>query len=221
MTPTLEQLQEWFDTYNRDVFRGELPSVKISFSNARRTLGQFYWGSGRGVGIKISLFYDRPEEQFRNTLLHEMCHLYCYCHGWLREQHGPRWKKIAAEVSRITGMEIRRLDDTSGLKPREGNEKRMQALEAKRNTPALLLDTDHGDHHFLVKLSRKTLAESIGLLRASPWVRFQLYVSDADLFKRWSTSRTIHRGYKISSARYESEIKPLLTRSVDLASLGL
>lgn len=51
--------------------------------------------------------------------------------------------------------------------------------------------------------------------------RFQLYVSDADLFKRWSTSRTIHRGYKFSSARYESEIKPLLTRRVDLASLGL
>ena len=195
--------------------------MKISFFNARRTLGQFYWGSGRGVGIKISLFYDRTEEQFRNTLVHEMCHLYCYCHGWLREHHGVRWKKIAAEASRITGMEIRRLDDISGLEPRKGNEKRMQAVEARRNAPALLLDIDHGDYHFLVKLTRKTLAESIGMLRASPWVRFRVYVSDADLFKRWSCSRTIHRGYKFSSARYESEIKPLLTHSVDLASLGL
>lgn len=221
MTPTLEQLQGWFDEYNRAVFRGELPAVKFSFFNARRTLGQFYWGSGRGIGIKISLFYDRTEDQFRNTLVHEMCHLYCYCHGWLREHHGARWKKIAAEASRITGMEIRRLDDISGLEPRKGNEKRMQAVEARRNAPALLLDIDHGDYHFLVKLTRKTLAESIGMLRASPWVRFQVYVSDADLFKRWSCSRTIHRGYKFSSARYESEIKPLLTHSVDLASLGL
>jgi hypothetical protein len=221
MTPTLEQLQEWFDEYNRDVFRGELPAVKLTFFNARRTLGQFYWGSGRGVGIKVSLFYDRTEKQFRNTLLHEMCHLYCYCQGWLREHHGTRWKKVAANASRITGMEIRRLDDISGLEPSKGNEKRMQAVEARRNAPALLLDIDHGDYHFLVKLSKKTLAESVGMLRASPWVRFQVYVSDADLFKRWSASRTIHRGYKFLSARYESEIKPLLGRPVDLASLGL
>lgn len=68
MTPTLTQVTEWFAEFNRSVFNEQLPSVRIRFNNTRCQLGQFYWGNGRGIGIKISLYWDRTEEQFRRCL---------------------------------------------------------------------------------------------------------------------------------------------------------
>lgn len=114
MTPTLTQVTEWFAEFNRSVFNDELPSVRIRFNNTRRQLGQFYWGNGRGIGIKISLYWDRTEEQFRRCLLHEMCHLYCYNRGWIREHHGKNWRAVAAYASRVTGLEISRCEDITG-----------------------------------------------------------------------------------------------------------
>lgn len=114
MTPTLTQVQTWFDQFNQQVFNGELFPVRIVFNNTRRMLGQFFWGGGRGVGIKISLFYDRTEDQYRNTLLHEMCHLYCYHKGWYREGHGSRWKDIAKYATEVSGLKIQRCEDITG-----------------------------------------------------------------------------------------------------------
>lgn len=120
MRPTILQMDQWFDDFNKRVFRDELPKVRVTFNNTRRQLGQFYWGGGRGIGIKISLYYDRSEEQYRNTLLHEMCHLYCYNRGWIHEHHGERWKKVAAYATKVTGLLIQRCEDISGWKVYEG-----------------------------------------------------------------------------------------------------
>ena len=118
MKPTLALMTDWFGELNRSVFGGELPAVKLAFNNTRRQLGQFYWGGGRGLGIKISLYWDRTEDQYRNCLLHEMCHLYCYNCGWIHEGHGKRWKMIADYASRKTGLHIRRCEDITGWVPR-------------------------------------------------------------------------------------------------------
>lgn len=117
MKPTIAQMAAWFDEFNNSVFNGELPQVKITFNNTRRQLGQFYWGAGRGLGIKISLFWDRTEDQYRNSLLHEMCHLYCFNRGWFREGHGIRWKRITDYASRQTGLHIKRCEDITGWVP--------------------------------------------------------------------------------------------------------
>ena len=136
MKPTLTQMNTWFDEFNATVFNGKLPKVKISFNNTYRQLGQFYWGPTRGIGIKISLFYDRTKEQYRNCLLHEMCHLYCYKQGWLREGHGARWKAIADRAYRITGLCIQRTENAKNFKVAENNTAKAQAVKAKKNAPA-------------------------------------------------------------------------------------
>ena len=138
MTPTLTQMQTWFDEFNTKVFKDELPKVKISFNNTRRQLGQFYWGPTRGIGIKISLFYDRTEEQFRNCLLHEMCHLFCYNRGWVNEGHGNHWKTIADYAYRKTGLYIQRCEDIKGWVPAgAANQKKLDAVKKKKNSPAV------------------------------------------------------------------------------------
>ena len=132
MKPTLTQMNKWFDEFNSAVFSNKLPKVKITFNNTRRQLGQFYWRPTRGIGIKISLFYDRKEEGFRNTLLHEMCHLYCYKQGWVHEGHGENWKRIADKAYRITGLYIQRTQTDEVFVPRGAeNKAKMKAVKEK------------------------------------------------------------------------------------------
>lgn len=119
MAPTLEQVQNWFNEYNALIFHNMLPCVQFTFTNNRRQLGQFWWKDyGRQKGIKISLYWERNEEHYRNTLLHEMCHLYCYYQGWQQENHGKRWKEIAEYAGKLTGMEITCSTNIEGLVPR-------------------------------------------------------------------------------------------------------
>ena len=155
MKPTLSQMQVWFREFNKSVFNNELPLVPIKFNNTRVQLGQFYWGRGRGVGIKISLFYDRTQEQYLNCLLHEMCHLYCYHKGWLHEGHGSRWKAIANKAYRITGLYIQRCENARDWKPAKGNEEKFKAVKAKKNAHAIIVDIDYGTYNFTVKTTKK------------------------------------------------------------------
>ena len=224
MTPTLEQMNTWFDEFNGLVFGNELPKVRIVFTNTRTQLGQFFYGT-RGMGIKISLFYDCTEEQFRNSLLHEMCHLYCYHRGWIREGHGRRWKKIAAIASQKTGLDIRRVTDISGWKASPGNEGKLAAAKAKKkrrmDTPALVVDLEYDTYHFLVKLSKTCLFNSVGrhgnlITRAKSC---RIVISDAPKFLNYQSSRSIRRGYKYSMEEYEQTVKPLLDQGVEVRSV--
>lgn len=224
MIPTLKDIQTWFDEFNASVFNNGLPKVKMSITNTRRQLGQFYWGNGRGVGIKVTAYYDAPVDDLRNTVLHEMCHLYCYHQGWLHEGHGARWKKIAAYATRKTGLEITRTHDISEYKIAAGNAERHAAVQAKKTAPAILLDLDYGSHHFIVKTTTKVLQSD----DSTTWdckVRtnaksYRVVISDAPLFQRWQTSRSIHRGYRYESWMYEKDVKHLLDAGIEVENLG-
>ena len=221
MAPTLTQVQTWFDQFNTQVFNDTLPKVKITFTNTRRQLGQFFWGYGRGIGIKISLFWDRTEDQYRNTLLHEMCHLYCYHNGWIREGHGSRWKDIAKYATRVTGLKIQRCEDITGWEVASGNEAKMEAVKAKKNAPALLVDLEYDTYHFVVKVSKNTLIKSSDFnwnlnTRAK---HYRILASDNPRFISYQTSRSLHRGYRYENWEYDKKIKPLLEKAIEIDSI--
>lgn len=222
MTPTLTQVQTWFDQFNKQVFSGELPRVRIVFNNTHRQLGQFYWrNGGRDIGIKISLFYDRTEEQYRNCLLHEMCHLYCYHRGWLHEGHGDRWKNIAKYATKVTGLKIQRCENIIGWEVASGNEAKMEAMKAKKNAPALLVDLEYDTYHFVVKVSKNVLIKSTDYnwnldTRAK---HYRIFASDHPRFIKFQTSRSLRRGYRYDTWEYEKSIKPLLDKAVEIDSI--
>lgn len=221
MTPTLTQVQTWFGQFNTQVFNDTLPKVKITFTNTRRQLGQFFWGYGRGIGIKISLFWDRTEDQYRNTLLHEMCHLYCYHQGWIHEGHGSRWKDIAKYATKVTGLKIQRCEDITGWEVASGNEAKMEAIKAKKNAPALLVDLEYSDHHFVVKLSKNCLVKSCigGWVLDTNAPRYRIFVSDNPRFINYQSSRSLHRGYRYENWEYDKKIKPLLEKAIEIDSI--
>ena len=223
MKPTLSLINAWFTEFNALVFDNKLPKVKITFTNTRRQLGQFYWGPTRGIGIKISLFYDRTEEEYRNTLLHEMCHLYCYKQGWVREGHGSRWKAIANKAYRITGLYIQRCEDASDWKPAKGNGTKAKAVKEKQNAPAILVDIDYGTYHFIVKTTKNVLWDATNFkCEIKTYGKGKVngvYISDDKRVLAWSNSRSLHRGYKFGFLEYEKDIKPILNKAIKVDDL--
>ena len=219
MKPTLTQMSKWFDEFNTLVFSGNLPKVKITFTNTRNQLGQFYWGPTRGIGIKVSLFYDRTEENFRNTLLHEMCHLYCYKQGWVHEGHGDKWKAIADKAYRITGLYIQRTQRGEVFVPRAENKAKMDAVKARRNAPAILVDIDYGSYHFIVKTTKKVIWDaSDGNIIKGRNVS-GVYICDDKRAVSWQNSRSLNRGYKFPNYQYDKEIAPILGKAVKIDDL--
>ena len=219
MKPTLTQMNKWFDEFNAVVFANKLPKVKITFNNTRRQLGQFYWGRTRGIGIKISLFYDREEKGFRNTLLHEMCHLYCYKQGWLHEGHGNHWKAIANKAYKITGLYIQRTQTDEVFVPRVENKAKMEAITAKKNAPAILVDIDYGTYHFIVKTTKKVIWDSSDGANIRGKNVSGVYICDNPRIVKWQNSRSLHRGYKFLNYQYNNEISPILEKSVKIDNL--
>ena len=214
MTPTFTQIYAWFDEYNKEVFNDTLPQVRITFNNTRRQLGQFYWGNGRGIGIKISLYWDRSEEQYRTTLLHEMCHLWCYRKGWVYEGHGSRWKDIANYAGSKTGLNIQRCQDSSGWTPTDSNKERHSA-------PVVIVDLDYGTYHFVVKTTKNVLKSYInaayGLrVLAKKW---GVYICDGSEFQTYQTSRSIRRGYRYEPDSFNSSVLPKLEKGFKVEDL--
>ncbi len=218
MKPTITQMKTWFNEFNAKVFDGKLPIVPIKFNNTYRQLGQFYWGV-RGIGIKISLFYDRTEEQYRNCLLHEMCHLYCYNQGWRNEHHGHRWQAIADKAYRITGLYIQRTEDAKGWKPASGNAQKYKAVKEKRTAPAILVDLDCGKYHFIVKTTKKVIWDACDGNAIKDSRVCGVYISDNKRVLSWQNSRSLHRGYKFDKWEYEHDIAPMLEKAMKVDNL--
>ena len=219
MKPTIAQMNTWFGEFNALVFDNKLPKVPIKFNNTYRQLGQFYWGPTRGMGIKISLYYDRTETQYRNCLLHEMCHLYCYKQGWIHEGHGERWKAMADKAYRITGLRIQRCEDARGWKVADTNKAHADTRKVKKNAPAILVDIDYGTYHFLVKTTKKVIWDaSDGNVIKGKNVS-GVYISSDKRAIGWQNSRSLRRGYKFGFLEYENSIKPMLDKSIKVDNL--
>lgn len=217
MTLSKDQFLAWFDEFNTLVFQDELPRVRIDFSNTRRLLGKFYWGSSGGIGIKISLYYDQTEDQYRCTLLHEMCHLYCYRMGWLHEGHGARWKKVAAYASKMTGLDVKRTADVGELEVADRNKAKHDALLRKKSGPWIVLDYKHSGYHFIVKTTKAVLRPWAKALDKNPDIA--AYLVDDPFMREFSTSRSVNRGVKFDNGDYGKKVLPVLEKSVKIDSI--
>ena len=215
MQVSTSQLKSWYKEFTDIVFDGDMPNVSFLLTNNRKQLGQAMRKGtpyGNVYTIKVSNFYEFPIEQFRNTLLHEMCHIWCYYHGYRDEHHtGYHWKCIADKAYRLTGLKITRTIDLGGAKPAERNEARMEAVKARKNAPAIIVDMDYGTYHFLVKCSKNVLWAGTNYAGELSH-KTKVYITDDKHFLNWQSSRSLHRGYKYSNSEFNTTIKPKLEK---------
>ena len=91
MTPTVEYLEERFDSFNASCFEGALPRIPIKLSRARSFVGRLQYKpirnwrgkvvGGEGFVIRISTKFDLPEVETEDTLIHEMIHYWIVLNG--------------------------------------------------------------------------------------------------------------------------------------------
>lgn len=123
---TTALIAEWFEGFNWAYFDNKLKTPKFELCNTKTILGQYV---GREKKIRVSTYYDATEKQYKNTLLHEMVHLWQHQTmqadylGLQRGQkrrsvHGDSFKRMAAVINRDgwdierTGTHGKRAEDT-------------------------------------------------------------------------------------------------------------
>ena len=112
MTPTIEYLEERFDTFNRMCFDGALPRIPIKLSHARTFVGRLIYRPvrdwrGRVVRredfvLRISTYFDLPEAEIEDTLIHEMIHYWIAWKGIKdTSTHGREFRLIMKEINAL------------------------------------------------------------------------------------------------------------------------
>ena len=117
MIPSVEYLEERFDTFNRMCFDGALPRIPIKLSRARGFVGRLQYRAVRDwrrriVGredfvIRISTRFDLPEAEIEDTLIHEMIHYWIAFKG-LRDSstHGKVFRAKMKEINELYGRHL-------------------------------------------------------------------------------------------------------------------
>lgn len=98
---TKKLLSEWYKTANEKYFNNELRrEPKFRLTDSTGYYGMF---SERKWTLTISVAYIRSERDYKNTFLHELCHMYvAEKYNYRTLPHGSEWKKIAMEVTNKT-----------------------------------------------------------------------------------------------------------------------
>ena len=117
MIPTVEYLEERFDTFNGMCFDGALPRVPIKLSSARSFIGRLVYRPVRNwqgkivrredFVIRISRRFDLPEAEIEDTLIHEMIHYWIAWNG-LKDTstHGRLFREKMKEINSLYGRHL-------------------------------------------------------------------------------------------------------------------
>ena len=116
MRPTLEYIEHKFEAFNQLIFGGKLPMPPIKMSRARTFMGRLEYKREKAFLkgykysnflIRISTFYDLPEEDVEDTLIHEMIHYYI-CYHQIRDTsaHGKYFRQMMNEINQHFGRHI-------------------------------------------------------------------------------------------------------------------
>jgi len=95
----MTQLQQLFDDCNQQFFHGRLPKYRVRFTNSI-----YYYGECRPQNHVILLSRRVPQEELRQYLLHEMCHIGCSDHG---KRFTSKLQKLADQGEEWAVEEIR------------------------------------------------------------------------------------------------------------------
>lgn len=116
MRPTLEYIKEKFDFYNRLCFDGTLPVPPIGLNmrygemgitRFRTVVEQDERYSNTDFSIEISIRRDLPEEEYIDTLVHEMIHYYiAYNNIEDDSPHGTVFHQKMHEITNAYGIRI-------------------------------------------------------------------------------------------------------------------
>lgn len=111
MKVTGKLLEEKFNEYNKKYFNGSLTKPKFSTYVSETSMGIFNV-SERNNKTKLTILIARNinfnEEELRDTLLHEMIHLYVYQNFGFSKKHNGHFADKMNELNQKYGFDIRK-----------------------------------------------------------------------------------------------------------------
>ena len=113
------KIEEIFNVWNKKAFNNELPTPYFEVMTTKSLLGQYTQKNIRGEKyhiIRVSNFYNRSEQEYTNTVVHEMLHFYIDFKGIKdTSSHGKIWKKMAQDLNkRFRTLQIERCGQLQG-----------------------------------------------------------------------------------------------------------
>ncbi len=116
MKPTLHDIEEKFQEFNRRFFNNTLPPLPLRMGNSKSSLGGLHFKKRRNnrgetvcydFSIRISTRLDLPEEIIEDTLIHEMIHYYIL-HNQLKDSspHGKLFNRLKDDINSRFGRHI-------------------------------------------------------------------------------------------------------------------
>ena len=116
MRPTLQYVVEKFNYYNKLCFNNELPTIPIKLNLRYAQMGVTKFNTVRNsdntisntnFSMEISVRMDLPEEEYIDTIVHEMIHYYIGYNNIIdNSPHGHVFKSIMNEITRKYGLKI-------------------------------------------------------------------------------------------------------------------
>lgn len=222
MIVTREFCEKWFSYYNEKFFNGELPTPTFVLIETKTILGQFqccrrldaFANPYRQFFIRMSQYYDRPEHDLQETLVHEMIHYFIsYKNIDDNGAHGHKWKSMADAINSKSDFHISRTTSVSGCK-------RSKDVAEKKKSPCtkayMFAYKKYGQiMTFLVGETnvdkyKKWLQKEVNSKYSSIECGCAGIVNRLD-FDQYSVCRTKVRGYFKSIDEFRSEIAPSMS----------
>ena len=210
-------MERQFDRFNKDYFGGRLTPPKFSVNNARTRLGSMVFKWKRSLlkresydyVIRLSNYYDIPEVEFQNVLLHEMIHYYIAVNRFKDDSvHGTMFRSIAQRINK-QGWHVVVRTDTRKWPVAERNRKKQVA----RKRAILAANTSDGKY-FLSVIGPGSIRKVKLQIARTPQIReARWFESSDDYFQQFPQCRTL-RGRIVTKEFWEEKVS-LLEKQIE------
>lgn len=217
MLPTLDFLTSRFAHFNQTMFDGRLPVPAFRIGYARRSQGSLSYKSVRHLGVKhrvgdftltLSRKFDCPEEEWEDTLIHEMIHLHIAANGIAdTSTHGKVFRQMMHDINARHG---RHIAVSKRLSTEEAEQERLSA-------PRFFCVVKLPDGRTALTVAAKTCINRLwrDIPRLFHTVSIDWYWSADAYFSRFPVARTA-RLYVVKP----DELAPHLAKAVRLTQDG-
>ena len=202
-------MERQFDRFNKEYFGGRLTPPKFSVNNARTRLGSMAFKWKRSLFkretydyvIRLSNYYDIPEVEFQNVLLHEMIHYYIAVNRFKDDSvHGTMFRSIAQRINK-QGWNIVVRTDTRKWSVAERNRKKV----ITRKRIVLAASTTDGKY-FLSVIGPGSVRKVKLQIARTPQIReARWFESSDDYFQQFPQCRTL-RGRIVTKELWEEKV---------------
>lgn len=116
MIITRKYVRDKFFEYNELMFEGKLPPIPVKIGNSKGRLGTCFYTSLRRPGhkpvntdfhLRFSSAFDLPEEEWEDTIIHEMIHYYlAFFEMNDKTPHGDNFKRMMEDINARFGRHV-------------------------------------------------------------------------------------------------------------------